>query len=252
MQLHKLKKFELSRYGFESDQYLREALRRITQSSEVAIHPGLSVLGSEIDSNHRVSYPESSAFLNVSDVTMNFCDLDLEEISRLLRSMRELKSFSYYESGTSYVEISRICEELLRYSHQALQKLCLISNSTKESQIGDFTRFELLAELKVDFVLLVGSMDETCPRLADTLPVSIERVTLTAIVDTDIEALREVASQMIQAKMKRLSKLKALTFDAEQHHDMARDRELSLIEAGLVKKSAEVGILLSVVTHGSS
>ena len=250
MQLTRLKKFELSLWDYESDRCLLEAFGRITQSSEAAIPSGLPTVASKIDRSDRVGFPESSPFAHVSDVTLNFCDWELEDLSQLLRSTRALESFSYYDSGTSYVEMSQVCDELLKYSQHSLQKLCLTSSAIEQGPIRDLSRFKLLAEIKIDFLLLLGSTEGKCPRLTDILPMSIERVTLISLRGIAFEAHREAVLQMIQAKMKRLSNLKALTFETWQVLDPVLETKLDLMVVELGKKSAELGFLLSVDFSG--
>lgn len=280
MRLTKLKKFKLLRFFSEDDRHLREIFGRITQPSEAAICPrlptwnldrslfvsaGLESLeavatlpsvkepevwhpvstGSGIENNSHVDTTRPSVFSNVSDLVMYFWDIEFDELCRLLWSMREVKSFSYFGSISSPIEPSQVCNELLDCSQHSLQKLFLRTDSEDDagksySHMGDITRFSILAELETDFVLLLGSKNNTCRRLADILPTSIERVTLFSTLRNIIalEKLMEVVLQMVQSKKNSLPNLQELTFDFSQFHESCNTELITELE----EMSAEVGV----------
>lgn len=246
MQLTKLRSFKLSTSYSGLLPYLCKTLEPITKPSQTATHLGLSAGGSEIENNYQADLPRPSTLSNVSDLTLNVLNIEFEQLSRLLRSMRKLQSFSFFGSVDSPVEPYQVCSELLECSQHSLQKLCLRFQSKADATVpyghmGDITRFKMLAELETDFLFLLGGQDAASRKLADVLPMSIERVTLILSTDITADALNDVVLYMIQSKMKRLPNLKALKFTSWPVFDI--DTELITGHRG---KSAEVGVLLDV------
>ncbi len=244
MQLTNLRSFKLSTSFSKLLPYLCKTLEPITKPSQTAIHLGLSAGGSEVKNNYQIDLPRPSTLSNVSDLKLNVPNIEFEQLSRLLRSMRRLQSFIYFGSVDSPVEPYQLCSELLECSRHSLQKLRLLVDIRKEegllhAYLGDITHFEVLAELETDFVLLLGSKDQACRKLADVLPISIERVTLYSQVIITAHALEDVVLQMVQSKMKRLPNLKALTFAFLRYDETELITELE-------EKSAEVGVLLYI------
>ena len=249
MQLTKLRKFCIytGPHGFYKDgKYLMETLGFIAQSLETPNHPRLSAGGSEINSKHFPSLPRSSALSNVNVLTLSCFNIELGQLSRLLRSMKNLQSFRYFGGVDSPIEPYQLCSEVLECSQNSLKKLSLQTHKCNYagkpySHMGDITRFSILAELETDFLLLLGSQDAACRNLADVLPISIERVTLIWSTGITAEALNDVVLRMVQSKMKRLPNLKALKI---AFHDEIKPsiEELMTEHQG---KSADVGVSLS-------
>ena len=220
VRLTKLKKLEI--HGEVKDRLL-QTLDRVTQSSEAYIHPG------------------SSVFSCLSDVTVCIGGFDTDQVSRLLWSMKGLKSFSYFRHYQTSFEPFQICDDLLKSSQHSLQRLSVLCHSYHNKHMEGFARFKLLAELKIDSVLFLGNEKTIDRSLADALPPSIERVYLQSRRAVPSEPLERAICQMVGSKMKRLPKLKALTF--ESAYPVLRDMELI---TQLVGKCADVGILLSI------
>lgn len=168
-------------------------------------------------------------------------NIDLDEVSRLLRTMNELKSFSYVPSFDSPLGAFQICVKLLACSQHSLRKLYLHSFSGNESYTGEIAHFEVLAALEIDFVVLLGNVNGVCRKLADTLPMSIERVKICRMWNIALETLAQVILQMVESKSRRLPNLKALTFGVRFYEPV----NMELI-AELERSCADVGVLLSL------
>ena len=142
MRRTKLKKLELGRcyqHTNGTDRYLLQTLGCITDSSETQ--------ALESDTNDRIRFSRSANLSSVSDLVLDQFDIDLDEISRLLRTMNELKSFSYFANFHSFLWIVPICKELLACSKHSLRKLCLHSLDGNESYAGEITHFEIFVEI---------------------------------------------------------------------------------------------------------
>ncbi|CAF9938628.1 hypothetical protein IMSHALPRED_001029 [Imshaugia aleurites] len=236
MQRHltKLEKFEIDYLDTIADQYMIETLGRITLSSEAIILPGSSAPESKIDSKKEIGLPRPAVFSNLSALTIRWFDIPLDIISRLLRSASELKSLSYNGSAEPF----QICNMLLECHQHSLQELYFNTYNPRERRLCDlcdFTRFEVLTDLKIRFCLLLGSDEKAYKALADVLPMSIERLTLYYAENT-----RKVVSEMVKSKIKRMPNLKALILNL----DTDGSRHTNLFTE-LQAKSAEVGVLLS-------
>ena len=249
MQLTKLKKLELWLLTLRETSCVLEALWQTTGSPDASIDPEPSTVGSEIKGNNQVGFTRASICSHISDLSFDTCDIRLNEFSRLLRSTRELKSFAIFGSINSTIKPFQIFNELLASSRNSLQRLSLQNvvklDEPKARYMGDFTRFESLTVLEIDFVLLLGSMDKNCRRLADVVPMSIESVTLCSIEVISSEILEEVVLQMVKSKTDRLTNLMALAFDFD-----GRKLVNSELFTDLEKKSVDVGVLLSAIPSG--
>ena len=221
MQTTKLTTFELDPSYAWSDYFVNEALGRVG-----SLQP--------------------SRFCNISDLSFYFSEIDLGQLSGLLRGPRELKSFTFFGDHSSVIQPFQICSQLLASSQHSLQKLNLQTDqhldNGKMSYMGDITCFTKLTALETDFFLLLGSVDSTCRKLADVVPISIERVTLNSTEAIPSETIKEVVSEMVKSKTDRLRNLKALAFkfDGREWVDPEQFTDLE-------KKSVDVGVLLSTI-----
>lgn len=246
MQFGKLKVFEILKSSHRSDQFILETLDRMAQSP-AAIHPRPSMVGSEFNTSNQVDFSQPSSCSEMGCLKLFLSDIDLEQLSRLLRGTRGLNSFSFIGNANCSIEPSQICNELLASSQHSLVELRLETlyglSKASTSYMGDITRFEKLAVLETHFDLLFCHKDETCHGLADVLPMSIERITLSSIAAMCSKVLKEVVLQMVKSKTNRLPNLTALEFKWLEENQWCHP-EL-LIE--LKEKSAEVGVLLSTI-----
>ena len=242
MRRTKLKKIELGgcyQCTDGTDRYLLKTLRSITESSEVPIHYRTSTI--ESDTNDRFRFSRPLNLSSVSDLVIDQVNIDLDEVSRLLRTMNELKSFSYIPNFDSPFGAFQICEKLLTCSQHSLRKLHLHSLGRNESYTVEIAHFEVPAALEIDFVVLLGNVNGVCRKLANMLPMSIERVEIRRMWNITFETLAQVILQMVEIKTKRLPNLKSLTFGVRCHEsgDMEPIAELA-------RSCADVGVLLSI------
>ena len=251
MQLTKLNKLKLYDLELEDGCRLLETLRRMTGSTKAIIHPGPSTVGSEVDSNNQ-DFTQPLVFSNIKHLTFDACEIGLDDLSRLLRNKRTLKTFCFSGSYKSTIEPFQIVNELLACSQNSLQKLCLETTKAKfnepgTSYMGDITRFESLAALEIDFVRLLGSKDETCRRLVDVLPMSIERVILQlfSLERISSETLRDVVLDMVKSKTDCLPNLKTLTFNAQPGGKWDNKDLMTELEG----KAADVGVLFTICLY---
>lgn len=262
IRLTKLKKLEIHSCGWNSeDDSLNLVLGDWSWSSESLGHPRPSTIGSTRHPDNE-AFLQSPKFSHISDLEIKFCDIKQETISQLLGSTKILKSFSYHECFSSVVEPYQVCNELLECSRQSLQKLCLISNDEMNLEeihvIRDaISRFEILQELEIGIVLLRGCEDEDCNTLIDMLPISIKKVSLSSTRMVAYRTLRGTVLQMVKHKEVHLPNLKALTLEQCVCNDyMAPVTRTELRDTKsfteLSRKSAEVGVFLSVTKYGCS
>ena len=211
--------------------------------------------------NHNGAFLHLPKSFHISDLVIKFCDIESSTVSRLLRSTKNLKNFSYYGRTDSFVDPDNICTELLECSRQSLQKLCLefnhwIGTAEKHTIIRDaISRLEALVEIEMDIVFFIDSEDGNCNTLMETLPSSIEKATFFSTDAISFKRLEGLILEMIKSKGVYLPNLKTLTFEQSFHLGPHGDTstyvprtELCDTElfAELSKKSAEVGVLLSV------
>ncbi len=230
MQLTKMESFLLDQSLSGADCYLLKTLERIIKSSESASQLGQSVVGTKVDDHDQDNSSAKSTFSTVRDMTMASDDIQLDVLCRMLRNMKELKSFTFSRSPDPSFETIRLCNELIECSQHSLRKLSIYHHGAEESPLRDFTRLRMLTELNIDFFLLLGSKGARAS-LAEVLPMSIERVTLfTGEIDVASEAaaskaLEKVILEMIKSKMERLPFLEALTFNFERSlYPVAKDK----------------------------
>lgn len=243
MQLSKIKEFSFFVSSRDEGHYLLRTLERITQLSEAAIQPKQSITGTEINGDNRITSTRPSMFFTVSYLKMGSLDMTFDMVSQLLRCIKGLKRFSYWRHRGSSFEISHLCEKLLERSQLSLQKLSLYGEDTG---LGDITQFQILAELAVNFDVLLGNTDDSCRNLAEVLPMSIEVVKIFSTRKTaSFQVFRRVIFDMIKCKMEHLPKLRELTFQFGIHDDEHATGDLELI-TDLQGMSATVGVLLTV------
>ena len=254
-------------------------LIRLTELKKLEIFPGYSeadgslnqILGDrdypwETSAPHRLNeavsqFPKSG---HISDLVIKYCDIEYITILRLLRSTKNLKKFSYYERPDSFVDPYQICSELLKWSRQSLQRLCLefdheVNISEKNIIVRDaISRFETLVELEMDINFFIDSEHEGCNVLMEKLPTSIEMVTFSGTEAIAFERVEGAVLQMIKHKVLHLPNLIALTFEQihylGSHYDtVALMTRIELcytkLFAELTRLSAEVEVLLSVMTE---
>lgn len=240
MRLIKIKEFALLESN--RDAYILRTLERITQSPEAVVQPRQSISGTEINSNNQLTSTRPSMFFTVSYMEMASLNITFDMVSQLLRCMKGLKRFYYCRFRGSSFEISQLCDKLRECSQLSLQKLSIHGEDTG---LGDITQFQILAEVAIDFGVLLGNPDDTCRNLADVLPMSIESVEIRSIGEIiPFQVFRRVILDMIKCKMERLPKLKELTFDFGPYLDETTTRNIELITE-LQGMSAKVGVLLS-------
>ena len=245
-QLTRLTKLGLWFLELQKPSRFLEALCQTTGSPEASISPGLSTIGSEIKGNNQVAFTRPSICSHISDLSFETCDIGLRGFSRLLRSTRELKSFAIFGSINSTIKPFHLFNELLASSRHSLQRLSLqnvvMLDEPEARSMGNITQFESLTVLNIDFVLLLGSIDKNCRRLADVVPISVEMVTLYSKEVMSSETLEEVVLQMVKSKTDRLPNLLVLTFDL--YAWKVRSSELFF---ELTQKSMDVGVFLSMI-----
>ncbi len=251
MQLTKMETFILCKSISGKDRYLLTTLERIIKSSELTQLGQLkkSVVATKVDGHAHDDSSATSAFSTVRVMGI-LGDFRLEMISRLLRNTKELKTFAYSRSFCYSFEIIHLCNELIKCSQHSLQRLFINEKSAAPGQMGDLTHFKMLAELNVNFVLLFNSMIEAHGDLAEVLPVSIERVTL-SLIKTSIasEVLKKVILEIIKSKMEeRLPNLQALAFEFGGFSNSVTDDNMTLINE-LEGVSAEAGVRLSAIGY---
>lgn len=260
IRLNELKKLEIFQRFLDLDGSLDLVLGGWSRSLGTLAHAKRS--SKESKRHHgNGEFLQLPKFSHISDLVINFCDIELRTISQLLGSTKKLKSFTCYGSFTCFVKPSQVCNELLKYSRQSLQKLRLDFNSELElgenhSFITDaLSRFERLVELEMDIVFLLSSEDDDCNTLIDMLPTSIEKVTFASIMRIAFETIRSVILRMVKSKVVHLPNLKALTFEQSLYQGFHGDTTALIIGielrdtelfAELSRKSAEVGVVLSV------
>ncbi|CAF9911172.1 hypothetical protein IMSHALPRED_009956 [Imshaugia aleurites] len=245
MRLTKINGFALWRSERDEFGYLLRTLKRITQSSEVAIEPRQSIPGTEIHGDNQISSTRPSIFSTTSDMRIDSVDITFDTISQLLRCTKGLKSFIFQRSFGPSFEVSRLCEELLECSQLSLQKLS-IGVHGEEMGLGDITQFQILAKVEMYFEILLGDPYGTCKNLADVLPVSIESVAIsTAGNPIPNQILGRLIFDMTKCKMERLPKFQELTFVSEMYQAEATTPDIELITE-LQDMSAKVGVLLRI------
>ena len=260
IRLTELKKLEIYPCNADSDGSLDIILGGWMGSLEISAHPRRS---SSESMRHPDNGPflQSSKFSHISDLVIQFCDIETRTILQLLGSTNILKRFSFYQSISYFKKLYQICSGLLECSRQSLQSLCLkfdqeINVGKNRSLIRDaISRFDILLELEIDIVFLLGSEDGNCNTLIDMLPGSIGTVSFFWTKMFPYKTLRHTILQMVKHKVVHLPNLKALTFKSSfclgPHDDsMASVTRTELRDteyfAELSRKSAEVGVLLSV------
>lgn len=162
-----------------------------------------------------------------------------------------MKIFSYcgiFHTGTEHFHI---CNALLESSQHSLQKLCVHKYGHGETPMGDLTCFSILADVEADFMPLLGSKDEACGVLSDTLPMSIKRVTLWWDRTITLPAIRKVTLDMIKSKSQRLPKLEALTFKLDDYLRFDLRDKIECI-TNLEVLSAQVGVSLSATAYSQT
>ena len=245
MRLTRIKEFALCYEDRDYSGYLLGTLKRIAQSSEVAIETRQSIPGTEISGDTQIPSTRPSMFSNTSDVKIHNSYITLDTISQLLRCTKHLKSFTFQSFYGSSFDTPRLCDKLVECSQLSLQKLSINSDDNGDTGLGDITQFQMLAEVEVDIEILLGDPYGICKDLADVLPVSIESVTiLTTRKSIPNHILRRVILDVIKCKMERLPKLQDLTFNFGIHCDDAIIENMVLITE-LEDMSAKVGVLLS-------
>ena len=263
IRLTELKKLEINPCYSDSDGSLDIILGGFMDSLDTLAHPRRSTSESMRHPDYG-AFLQSSKFSQISDLVIKFCDIDNRTILQLLGSTKMLKRFSFYKSISCFAKLYQICSGLLEYSRQSLQSLCLkfgdvINVEENRNLIRDaISRFEILLELEIDIVFLLGSEDGNCNTLIDMLPISIETVSISSNKMVAYETLRGIILQVVKLKVVHLPNLKALTFEQsvflEPNDDptaLVTRTELCDTElfAELSKKSAEVGVFLSITKY---
>ena len=223
MQTTKLENLGLIRYRSVADHYLLRTLEQMTHSTEAR---------------------QLSTFSNLSDLTILDCDITIDALSRMLRSIKDLKSFRYHGGVNSPIEDFEIRSKLFQSSQHSLHKLSFKKIDEEPVPMREFTRFEALTELEMDAFLLLSNKEKACRVLADVLPMSIEKVTLFWYCSASFGVLQEVVSEMVKSKEKRLPYLKELTAGFVDTDISFHTERISELEA----KSAGVGVLFRVKT----
>ena len=254
--LTELKKLEI--YHCDSDFSLDLILGGLLYPLEALPHPRRST-------PERTRYLHNGAVLHlpkssrISDLVIRFCDIESSTVSRLLRTVKNLKNFSCHGRTDSFVDPDNVCTELLECSRQSLQKLCLefnhwIGTAEKHTISRDaISRFERLVEIEMDIVFFIDTEDWGRNTLMETLPSSIEKATFFSTDSVTFERLEGQILEMIKSKGKYPPNLKTLTFKQSFHLGPHGDSTTytprmndTALFAELSKKSAEVGVLLSV------
>lgn len=206
-----LDQLKLCYYGGGRDRRLFETIRHIAQSSEAAIRPGASSVGSEINSNNQADFARPSRFSKIRALKFQG-DMGFDPILPLLRTTKDLKSFSFSGGRSSIIDSYQICTELLACSQKSLRQLDLRNDVAMTAECTlNITRFETLTSLSTNLELLLGPIDKPCRRLADVLPISIAYVALFSKV-ISYEIAEKVVLQMIQSKKEYLPNLVELRF----------------------------------------
>lgn len=239
MRLTKMRKLRFYKYFRGGDRYLLQTLERIMHSSDASTHLGLSIVEGEPDGRIQLVSPRPPTLSSLTELELGASRIEFDVLARLLRSIKELKSFSYITGRDSNFELPQIYNALSESSRHSLQKLRLHDHQGSREPMGDITRFQKLSVLKIDFVLLFGIGDEPLRHMADALPMSIETVTLYSCERVPCETVRKVILEMVKSKTKRLPNLKTLIF---------RDSPLAWshcqVADELDEKCAKVGVLL--------
>ena len=219
IRLAKLRKLQISEGWYGGGTWVVQTMARIAiaRSSKVVVRPGPSLLARDIDSSDPHIPLNIALFSNIRDLDIDTCTIDLDALSQLLRSIKELRSFKYtgyYSRFFSKLRASQILTELLRWSQPSLQRLHLLEDSATEGFVDDMTNFHNLTDLETDLFLLLHAEDESHSRrsLAEELPVSIETLTLHMRSTLSYKTLRQLVLRVVKFKMAmRLPKLKSFT-----------------------------------------
>ena len=241
MRLAKLRKLQISEGWCGGGTWVLQTMARMARSSvavssEVVVRPEPSLLERDIDSSDPHIPLNIALFSNIRDLDIDTCTIDLDTLSQLLRSIKELRSFKYtgyYSRFFSKLVASQILTELLRCSQRSLQKLYLLEDSAVESYVDDMTGFHNLAELETDLFLLLSGEDESQSRrsLAEELPVSIETVTLHMRSIFSYETLRQLVLRVVKFKMtNRLPKLKSFSIVTPQYSESEAAEAISELQ----------------------
>ena len=113
---------------------------------------------------------------NIHDLDMSRCVFNLDVLSGLLPSVKNLKSFRCLRNIASDPNIISVYDELLTCCKHSFQTLYLQNERKMKGHLRDLTRFQALKEVNADLVLLFGIDEEPHRSLAEVLPMSIDRL----------------------------------------------------------------------------
>ena len=180
--------------------------------------------------------------LYIYDLDMGRCVFNLDLLSGLLPSVKNLKSFHCVRNIGSDPNIIPVHHELLACCKHSLQTLYLQNERKMKGDLGGLTRFLALKEVNADLVSLFGTDEVPRQSLADVLPMSIEKVTLFSHEMLDWKVTRGLVLGMVGSKMNRLPNLQKLNFEAK--HTWAVDDTAE--NEGFKNMCDEVGVELNV------
>ena len=238
-QLTKMRKFRLDQRSLTPARYLLRILDPITQPSDGFDQQDV---WTKTAGKNAIQSTSASLFSTVNELSMRDVNIELDVLVRLLRSIRELKSFNYSRGHPFIVDGFDLCNEVLQCSQHSLKYLSITGVLYSENPLKEISKFSKLEYLWIDLSTLLGTREKTYGSLADVLPISIERVTLYSEGIAN-EALKRLILETIKSKMERLPKFQTLSFCFDFDEDWDTSPHRKLIKE-LQEVSGEVGICL--------
>ena len=196
------------------DSYLHRTLVRMIGSAGVSSNTGFPVIGTQLNGSSRVLSTMRWPFLNVTEINIDWDGMQMDTISKLLRNVKELKSFTFRASSDGTFDFGQLRKELRYYSPDSLEILDLRDPEAEERLIGSVTGFSKLKHLAINLAHLVGIEDPPNRNLGRSLPRSLEVLTLYLGETAKPDRLEDLVSQVISSKLTRVPKLEAFYMEA--------------------------------------
>ena len=237
MRLTKLRQLRLVYPYTGGNSYLLRTLKRMILSPDGASDPGPSVTQTGPDGGSQVVFKKPWPFPYIDDIVMDLGGIEPNVLHMLLRGLKELESFVFTSTFNTTFGFRRLNRELLRCSRSSLLKLKLHDASECQGYMGGLTGFQNLQELNISVNLLLGYEYEQLRRLVDTLPTSVEDLSLFLGSTAELDEVEDLVDQVIESKTKRCPRLETFCVETTDLVEMDDEEEGQLKE-----KLAEVGI----------
>ncbi|KAL8640943.1 MAG: hypothetical protein Q9226_008690 [Calogaya cf. arnoldii] len=161
-------------------------------TSFTALPSARSVRGRMVSGEADVDYNDNPIEqIQIEEIKILYSAVDSTSFEPILKLTKNLKSFTYEHEGANIgdaeyecLDIIALLREFARHSLQHLDLTCDMGHNEEDQAVGDLKDFNVLRVLRLNAAAFCrhqeswDASDEECVSLADTLPTSVQVITL--------------------------------------------------------------------------